>query len=353
MTKIVKINPLNIDDDAIRMCASVIKRGGTVVFPTETVYGLGADAFNPRAVLKIFEAKNRPPDNPLIVHIARFDQLYDVAVDVPEIAWRLIKRVWPGPLTIILRKKKGVPKEVTGGLDTVAVRMPAHPVALKLIEFSETSIAAPSANLSGRPSPTSAEHVIQDLYGRVDVIIDSGKTLFGVESTIINVLTDPPTLLRPGPITVEQIKSIIGIDVKIPVFAKGLGEAKEAISPGVKYRHYAPKTPLILVESNNYSDLSKLVSTIKKIALDYASKGMKVVILASRETVNSYKGFNIIVLGSRNNLYEVARNLFESLRKLDELGVDIAIAEGFEEKGLGLAIMNRLRKASGFNVVRV
>lgn len=352
LTRIVRLDPANIDINVIEMCANVIRSGGIVAFPTETVYGLGADAFNPRAVLKIFKAKNRPPDNPLIIHIASLDQLHSVAVDIPELAWKLIERVWPGPLTLILRRRRSVPREVTGGLDTVAVRMPAHPVALKLIELSRTPIAAPSANLSGTPSPTTAQHVIDDLYGRVDVIIDAGRTLFGVESTIINVLTDPPTLLRPGPITVEQIKSILGIDIRVPEFAKGIVESNVALSPGVKYKHYAPKTPIVLVELEDYTNIQRLALIVRRVALDHAKSGKRVVILASKETEKYYKGFNVIVLGSRSNLYEVARNLFETLRKLDKLGVDIAVAEGYENKGLGLTIMNRLRKASGPNIVK-
>ncbi|MEM4484268.1 MAG: L-threonylcarbamoyladenylate synthase, partial [Sulfolobales archaeon] len=214
--KIVRVDPLNIDLEKMREAADVIIRGGLVAFPTETVYGLGCDALNRDAARRVFEVKRRPVDNPLIIHVKDFDQLNLVAREIPEKAYKLIKRLWPGPLTLILPRRREIPLETTGGLDTVAVRSPAHPVALKLIELSERPIAAPSANISGRPSPTKAEHVIEDLYDSIDMIIDSGETLFGLESTIINILTSPPTLLRPGAYPVEVIEEILGERVYIP-----------------------------------------------------------------------------------------------------------------------------------------
>jgi len=346
-TRIIKVDPLNVDEDALRLCASVIRRGGLVAFPTETVYGLGADAYNPRAVRRIFEAKQRPADNPLIVHIASFDQLYEVAAEIPKRIEGFLRRVWPGPLTVILRRSDRVPDVVTAGLDTVAVRMPAHPVAQKLIEFSGVPIAAPSANLSGRPSPTTAQHVIEDLWGRVDVIIDAGETIFGVESTIIDVLTDPPVLLRPGPYPVEKLRELLGKDIVVPGFARGLGEAEKALSPGVKYRHYAPRTPLILVELEGYGDPKRVADAVRMV-VEAEGRGRRVAILASEETAPLYRGLGVrvVVLGPRRDMYRVARNLFKALRELDTMGVDLAVAEGFEERGLGLAVMNRLRKAS-------
>ena len=209
-TRIIRVDPIYPNVKDIKVCAEVIRSGGLVAFPTETVYGLGANAYDREAVKKIFIAKNRPPDNPLIVHICDFKQLENIVTEIPDKALRLVKNAWPGPLTIILPKHSSVPDEVTAGLDTVAVRMPAHPVALKLIELSGVPIAAPSANLAGRPSPTTPSHVIQDLYGRVDIIIDAGETFFGVESTIINLLTEPPTLLRPGPLPIEKIEEFLG-----------------------------------------------------------------------------------------------------------------------------------------------
>ncbi len=352
-TRIIRVDPIYPNVKDIKVCAEVIRSGGLVAFPTETVYGLGANAYDREAVKKIFIAKNRPPDNPLIVHICDFKQLENIVTEIPDKALRLVKNAWPGPLTIILPKHSSVPDEVTAGLDTVAVRMPAHPVALKLIELSGVPIAAPSANLAGRPSPTTPSHVIQDLYGRVDIIIDAGETFFGVESTIINLLTEPPTLLRPGPLPIEKIEEFLGEKIYVPEFARGFEEARIALSPGTKYRHYAPSTPLIIVETSDYSQLNKLVSAVKDLASKYLSEGRKIAIIASKETAHQYAGFMVLEIGSRENLYEVAKNLFKVLREIDTMNVDLGIVEGFEEKGIGLAIMNRLRKASGFNIVRI
>jgi L-threonylcarbamoyladenylate synthase len=347
-TRIIRIDPVNPDTSALAEAAEVIKRGGLVAFPTETVYGLGADAYNRDAVRRIFEAKNRPMDNPLIAHICELEWLEAVARNVPEKAHRIAERLWPGPVTLVLWKSDEIPAEVTAGLPKVAVRFPSHPVAAGLIERSGVPIAAPSANLAGRPSPTTAQHVIQDLYGRVDVILDGGEALFGVESTIIDLTSEPPRLLRPGPIPVEDLERVLGIRISIPDHARGLSEAEIAESPGMKYRHYAPDTPLKLVEALDYHDLASYSAKVLEIAEEYRSRGFKVAILASRETHRRYveRGFEVIELGSRKNFYEIARNLFNSLRRVDELRADLAITEGFEEKGLGLTVMNRLRKAS-------
>lgn len=259
MTLVLKVDPLNPEIQKIREASEVIKRGGLVSFPTETVYGLGANAYDGNACLKIFQAKNRPPDNPLIVHIAELDQLFDVAVDINEKVLEIVQVIWPGPLTLILKKSSKIPKEVSAGLDTVAVRMPAHPIALQLIRESGVPIAAPSANLATRPSPTRAEDVLNDLNGRVDIIIDGGHTFFGVESTIVNVTSNPPTLLRPGPFTVEELRSFFP-DIQVPEFARGLGEADIALAPGMKYRHYAPSKKIILIE--NRSLMRKVVDLL-------------------------------------------------------------------------------------------
>ena len=233
--------------------------------------------------------------------------------------------------------------------------MPSHPIASNLIKLSGVPIAAPSANLAGRPSPTTAEHVIRDLYGRIELIIDGGETLFGVESTIIDVTVKPPRLLRPGPIPVEELERVLGFEIEIPAYARGLVEAEAALSPGMKYRHYAPKTPIKLIEAERYDDHEAYASKVLRVAKEASSKGLKVAILASQETAKYYtsKGFKALVLGSRENPYEIAKNLFKVLRKLDDLDLDLAVCEGFEEKGLGLTIMNRLRKASGYDIVRV
>jgi len=350
MTRVIKLDPLKPDKLLVNEVANILRAGGLAVFPTETVYGLGADAYNPEAVIKVFKVKGRPQDNPLILHVNSVEMLADVVSEVPHEAYELIERVWPGPLTIILRKSSKVPKEVTAGLPTVAVRCPAHPIALELIGSLGRPIAAPSANLSGNPSPTTAEHVIKDLMGLVDVIIDGGETFFGVESTILDLTTNPPTLLRPGPIGVEDLEKILKTEIYVPDFARGLLEAERALSPGLKYRHYSPNTPLILIELSNYSDLTRLASAIVRSANELSRRGMRVAILASTETSEFYKGFKVLKLGSRRNLFEVAHNLFKALRDVDELGVDIALVEGFEERGVGLAIMNRLRKACTYRI---
>lgn len=343
MTEIIKINPLYPEIEKIKKAAEIIRRGGTVVFPTETVYGLGANAFDPEAVKKIFVAKNRPMDNPLIVHIADINQLYEVASDIPEKILNISKIVWPGPLTFVLKKSPKIPKETTGGLDTVAVRMPAHPIALELIKESQVPIAAPSANLATRPSPTKAEHVIEDLNGKVDMIIDGGETFFGVESTVINVTVDPPQLLRPGPFSVEELERLFG-KINVPEQARGTGEFEIALSPGMKYKHYAPNKKLLVVENRNKLD---------KIIEELESKGYKIALLCSKEVCQKFKDkkLEIIELGSETNLYEIAKNLFDAFRKLDKLNVDLGVIHSFSEKGIGLAIMNRMRKASGFSIV--
>ncbi|OYT48741.1 MAG: threonylcarbamoyl-AMP synthase [Desulfurococcales archaeon ex4484_42] len=354
-TRVVKVDPINPDVGLLRNIAEVIRSGGLVVFPTETVYGLGANAYDAKAVIKIFKAKERPIDNPLIVHINSINQLVNLTSEQPEEVFIIAKKFWPGPITVVLPKSKKVPKEVTAGLPTIAIRMPAHPVALKLIELSGVPIAAPSANLSGKPSPTTSEHVIRDMYGRVDIIIDAGETLFGIESTIIDLTHRPPVLLRPGAIPVEEIEKVLNIKIKIPAFARGLIEAEKASAPGLKYRHYAPEKALTLIESSNYSNYEEYARKVMNIAQNYIKKGLRIIILASKETSKYYmsKGFKVITLGSRKNIFEVAKNLFKILRIIDEMNIDMAICEGFEEKGLGLTIMNRLRKASGYNIVKV
>ncbi len=347
-TKVFRVDPVRPDVEAIRYAASVIRSGGLVAFPTETVYGLGANAFNGDAVRRIYVVKGRPLDNPVIVHVCDVGQLELVASRVPEEAYKLIERMWPGPLTLLLPKSDLIPSVVTAGLDTVAVRMPAHPVALELIRESGVPIAAPSANISGKPSPTRGEHVVEDLYSKVEVILDAGETLYGVESTIVNLLVDPPIVLRPGAYPLEEIERILGKRISIPEFARGLGEAERALAPGMKYRHYAPDTPLVLVEADSYNVSSRIVEAVRDIVLEYKAQGLKIALVTHSETQELYKGIvdRLLVIGSRSNIYEVARNLFSTLRAIDKLGVDVAIIEGVEEKGLGLAVMNRLRKAS-------
>ena len=349
MTKVVRVSPDNPDAHVLIECARVIKAGGLVAFPTETVYGLGANAFNEEAVRRVFKVKGRPPNNPLIVHIASLNQLGEVALSIPERAWKLIRWGWPGPLTLVLRRRGGLPKEVTAGLNTVAVRMPAHPVALKLIELSETPLVAPSANLSGRPSPTTAEHVIQDLYGKVDVIIDGGETIYGLESTIIDITVDPPEILRPGAVPVEAIERALNVEVRV----------KHVVGPpkAGSLRRYAPRTPIIVVEASDYGDLESYAEGVKHVVREQVSKGLKTAVIASLETHRYYRDLGgeveVVLLGSRKDVFSVGRELFKVLREVDKLGVDVAVAEGFEERGLGVSIMDRLRKASNYRIVKL
>ena len=351
------MDPEHPDRRLIKEAAEVLRRGGLIAFPTETVYGLGALIHLRDAVRRIFEVKGRPPDNPLIVHVASLDQLREVAIDVPRKALKLAEAFWPGPLTLVLPKSGSVPDEVTAGLPKVAVRMPAHAVALALIEEAGAPVAAPSANLSGRPSPTSAEHVLRDLGGRIEGVLDAGETLYGVESTIVDLTVSPPALLRPGAMPIEKVEEVLGEKVAIPDFARGLEEAERALAPGIRYRHYAPQAVLLVIEASDYGDLRRLAEVVRRTALAKAAEGLKVCVLCTEETLPLYAGLEASValkcLGSRRNLFTVARNLFKALRSIDDEGFEFAIAEGFEERGLGLAIMNRLRKASGFNIVRV
>lgn len=349
MTMLIKVDPINPDKSAIRRAAEIILNGGLVAFPTETVYGLGASTFNDDAIRRIYIVKNRPMDNPSIVHISSLNQLYDIVEEVPRDLEEKLKIIWPGPLTVILRKSRRISQVASCGLDTIAVRMPAHPVALSLISES-TPISAPSANISGKPSPTRAEHVIKDLWGKIEAIIDGGETFFGVESTIIDYTKRPPVLYRPGPFTVEELRGIFG-ELTVPEQALGVGEFKVALAPGMKYRHYAPDKPLVVTECN---DLNGLVKLTMDIAIDEARRGKRVLVLCSSETCRQYsmQGLKTIEVGSRANLYTVAKNLFHSLRLIDELDIDMAVAEGYPEVGIGLAVMNRLRKASGHNIVR-
>ncbi|MEM1579370.1 MAG: L-threonylcarbamoyladenylate synthase [Archaeoglobaceae archaeon] len=350
-TVVLKVDREKPEEEKIRIAAEVIRKGGLVAFPTETVYGLGADALNADAVRNIYLAKMRPLDNPIIVHIADKEEIYRVAKNIPKSVEKLIDFFWPGPLSLVLEASEIVPRITTGGLETIAVRMPRHPVALSLIRFSRTPIAAPSANLAGKPSPTLAEHVIRDLYGRVDVIIDGGPTNIGVESTVLDVTRDPPQILRPGGITYEELKQILG-NVKIhpAVLAGNEIELKEARSPGIKHRHYAPKADMIVVEG----ELGKVVEKVKELAEKHSKSGLKVGILATEETLYEYSNLWLVKsLGSRENLESIAKNLFKLLREMDEEGVDIIIAEGFPQKGIGLAITNRLRRAANYNILKL
>lgn len=341
MTVVINMRE-GLDWKKIKIGARFIREGKLVAFPTETVYGLGADALNENAVKRIFKAKGRPPDNPLIIHIAEFEQVYELASEVPEKAKILAEKFWPGPLTIVLPKGDKVPYATTGGLETVAIRMPANEIALGLIKASERPIAAPSANISGKPSPTLAEHVADDFYGRIECIIDGGETKVGVESTVIDLTTDPPMLLRPGGLPLEEIEAVIGkVEIHPAVKGKPVNLAK---APGMKYKHYAPDAQVIVIEGER----ERVKEKIKELVKEYKAQGMRVGVMATGDFYKADAYFN---MGESEE--EIARNLFKALRELDKSGVDVILAEGIEERGLGLAVMNRLRKAAGYRVIKV
>ncbi|KXB05837.1 tRNA threonylcarbamoyladenosine biosynthesis protein [candidate division MSBL1 archaeon SCGC-AAA382F02] len=348
-TTILKVDQ-KIDTKKIRTAAKAIQEGKLVAFPTETVYGLGANALEEKAVSRIFEAKGRPADNPLIVHIAEEDSVNILAKHVPENAGKLMEKFWPGPMTLIMPRSDLVPGVTTANLDTVAIRMPSHPVARALIEEANLPIAAPSANLSGMPSPTSARHVLDDLSGRIEVVIDGGKTGYGVESTVIDLSESIPTILRPGPLPVEELSKILG-EVKISSIARAETpeEISEAKSPGMKHEHYSPKSEVLVVEGTP----KRVISKIQEMATKYDREEKKVGILATEETAEKYEVGTVKVVGKRRKPETVAENLFRILREFDDEGIDIILAEGLETAGIGLAIMNRLRKAAGYNIVRV
>lgn len=336
------------DLERIRVAAKLIVQGGLVAFPTETVYGLGADALNPEAVLALFEAKKRPLDNPPIVHVENTKDVYKLAKHVPLKAEKIMRKFWPGPLTLIFQHSTMVPKVTVAGLDTVAVRMPKHNVALALIRESGCPIAAPSGNIAGRPSPTSAEHVFADLNGRIDAILDSGPTRIGVESTVLDMTVDPPVVLRPGGTSIETLRKMFDVRLHPFVAAERVLPLIEIRSPGMKHKHYAPNADVIVVEGT----IPAAVAKVRELADSYRQKGAKVGILATDETQIAYENYLVKSLGSRFNMDLVAKNLFSFLRELDAAGVNIIIAEGLPTEGLGLAVMNRLRKASGYNIIK-
>lgn len=339
MTIILKIRKDNPERVLVKQAALILQEGGLVAFPTETVYGLGADALNPKAVEKIFIAKGRPADNPLIAHIADRKDVNKLAAEVPKEAELLMNEFWPGPLTIILKKKKIVPDIVTAGLDTIAIRMPSHKVALALIKEAKTPIAAPSANLSGKPSPTDANHVIEDMLGKVDVIIDSGSCDIGVESTVIDMTVKPPLILRPGGLPKEEIEKVLSRVGKEE-------KSDKPKSPGMKYKHYAPKAEVIVVEGNK----EKVKEKIKALVDEQKKKGKKVGVIA---TAKEHRFDADVVKYVGNTEKEVAKKIFKALRDFDREDIHIIIAEGIEEKGIGEAVMNRLRKAAGYNIIEL
>jgi len=349
-TKIIRIEDKeNLKDDQLMEAAEILRKGGIVAFPTETVYGLGANALETQASAKIYAAKGRPSDNPLIAHIASIDDLPKLAAKIPEAGRKLAEKYWPGPLTLVFPKKEIVPYGTTGGLDTVAVRMPSDPIATRLIRLAGVPVAAPSANTSGRPSPTRAEHVIEDLNGKIEMIIDGGEVGIGVESTIVDVSGEIPTLLRPGAITMEMLKETVG-EVEIdPAILGPMNEGMKPKAPGMKYRHYAPNAEMTLVEG----EMDKVVEFINREAKAALEAGKKVGIICTEESRQYYSYGILEVIGSRENEETVAHNLFAVLREFDDQKVDCIFSESFSKDRLGQAIMNRLCKAAGYHIVNV
>jgi L-threonylcarbamoyladenylate synthase len=348
-TLLLKVDPETPEPEKIQAAAAFIKKGGLVAFPTETVYGLGADALNAAAVQALFEAKKRPLDNPPIIHVENINDVYRLATQVPPETEKLMRTFWPGPLTLVFKRSSIVPDVTVAGLDTVAIRMPQHNVALALIRASGCPIAAPSANLAGKPSPTSAKHVFDDLNGRIDAVLDGGITRIGVESTVLDLSVDPPMVLRPGGTPFEALQKALG-SVQLHPFVVAekelpLGKAR---SPGMRHKHYAPNAKVLLVEGS----VAAVTAKIKELVDDYRLEACKVGVLATDETAAQYGADVVKSLGSRFNLAVVAQNLFRLLREFDAEGVDVIIAEGVPADGLGLAVMNRLRKASAYNIVK-
>lgn len=349
-TVMKKINPEHFQDEELQEACRILQAGGLVAFPTETVYGLGGDALLPEASFKIYHAKGRPSDNPLIVHIADLESLYNIASSVSEKALKLAEAFWPGPLTMIFPKKENVPLSTTGGLDTVAVRMPSHPVARALIRHSGIYIAAPSANLSGRPSPTRAEHVLEDMGGRIEMILDGGMVGLGIESTIIDMTADIPLILRPGCITENMVKEIVGNALTDPAVAADLPDKNiVAKAPGMKYRHYAPRGRMTIVEG----DSAAVVQKINALAMEREKEQKKVAIIATEESKGDYESNSVYSIGSRKSEGSIAAGLYDILRQMDTIGAEYIYVESFAEDTLGQAIMNRLLKAAGYHRIRV
>ena len=347
-TKVITIDHKNIDEAVLQEAGRIIRDGGLVAFPTETVYGLGGDALNKESSRKIYEAKGRPSDNPLIIHISNMDDLKPIVEEIPEDVYRLAEAFWPGPLTIIMKKSVLVPKETTGGLDTVAVRMPSHPVARKFIEYAGGYVAAPSANVSGRPSPTRAKYVIEDMTGRIDMILDGDGIDIGLESTIVDMTGEVPMILRPGYITLDMLQKVLDqVDTDKTILDINCKEPPKA--PGMRYRHYAPKAQLTIVEG----DVERTIEKINELTRQAHIKGEKVGIIGTEETRMKYQGDSIKSVGKRRDEEAIARTLYAILREFDDEDVTVIYSESFSECSMGQAIMNRLLKAAGHQIIYV
>ena len=345
-TEFIELNIDDISKEAITRAGDIIKNGGLVAFPTETVYGLGGDGLNKDSSMKIYEAKGRPSDNPLIVHIADIKDLFTITTNVSDKALALAEKFWPGPLTMILKKADIVPYETTGGLDTVAVRMPDNKIALEFIKAAGGFVAAPSANLSGRPSPTKASHVKSDLDGRIDMILDGGSSIIGLESTIVDMTEETPIILRPGFISMNTLSRVVG-DVIYDAAILETGSNEPPRAPGMKYRHYAPKGELSIVKGER----KKVIEYIKTQAAEAIKSGERVGIIATEETYLNYSATVVQNIGSRDDEAQIARRLYAVLRDFDEDNITRIYSEDFDTPNMGQAIMNRLIKAAGHHII--
>lgn len=349
-TKRIQIlDPQKVKDEELAEAAGILRKGGLVAFPTETVYGLGANGLDEEAAKKIYAAKGRPSDNPLIAHISAPEELEALAAEIPCFAKRLMELYWPGPLTMVFKKKEIVPYGTTGGLDTVAVRMPSDPIARALIRLAGVPVAAPSANRSGRPSPTTADHVWQDMAGRIEMIIDGGPVGIGVESTIVDVTGPVPVILRPGAITMEMVRDALGQVEIDPAIVGPIKEGLRPKAPGMKYRHYAPKARMTLVEG----EMEQVVRAINRLAREALKQGERVGIICTDETRFCYPAGMIRSVGIRAREETVAHNLYAVLREFDDLEADVIFSESFPDDQIGQAIMNRLSKAAGYHIIKV
>lgn len=348
-TQICRIDPANIDMDLINKAGKCISEGGLVAFPTETVYGLGGDAFNPESSKKIYAAKGRPSDNPLIVHISEIGDLEKVATNISEVAYELMDHFWPGPLTLIFDKTSDVPPETTGGLETVAVRFPSDIVASAFIKASGGFVAAPSANLSGKPSPTCGKYVVQDMDSRIDMILYGDDSNIGLESTIVDMTVSPPMILRPGYITKGDLEKVIGeVSVDGTILSDACGQKPKA--PGMKYRHYAPHGQVLIVAGNDAESVAKYINEC--IASDRRD-GKRTGVIATDQTRTLYHADVIYSAGNSEDKEQVAHSLFGILRSFDDENVDAIYSESFADDGLGTAVMNRLLKAAGHNIINI
>ncbi len=347
-TKMIKIKEQDFSTSEFDEAAEILKNGGLVAFPTETVYGLGGDGLKEDAAKKIYEAKGRPSDNPLILHISDMEMLNKLVKEIPPRATKLAEAFWPGPLTMIMNKSEAVPYGTTGGLNTVAIRMPAHPIALELIRTSRVCIAAPSANTSGRPSPTKASHVKDDLDGKIDMIIDGGNVGIGIESTIVDLTGEVPMILRPGYITKKMLEEVVGsVEVDKAILDRQVDPNLVPKAPGMKYKHYAPKGDLTIFEGNTQAVVREINKRVDGALADGKTAG----VIASSETKDAYKEGIIKIIGTRGKEVTIAQGLYSILREFDDLGVDVIYSESFSSDDLGQAIMNRLLKAAGYQVV--